>query len=142
MIWTGIFKPIALALSMFGLYEIRVPQSLALLGGTNRSGYFGTLLMGLTVGLIAAPCIGPFVLGLLTYVGNLGDPYMGFLMFFVLALGLGTPFLVLGIFSGAITHLPRSGAWMVWVRNLFGFVLIGMAIYFLQPLFPGEKLYL
>ncbi len=132
---------IGLALSMFGLYEIRIPQSLALLGGKNRTGYLGTLLMGLTVGLIAAPCIGPFVLGLLTYVGNLGDPYMGFLMFFVLALGLGIPFLVLGIFSGAITHLPRSGAWMVWVRNLFGFVLIGMAIYFLQPLFPGEKLY-
>jgi thiol:disulfide interchange protein DsbD len=133
---------IGLALSMFGLYEIRVPQSLALLGGKNRTGYLGTLLMGLTVGLIAAPCIGPFVLGLLTYVGNLGDPYMGFLMFFVLALGLGTPFLVLGIFSGAVTHLPRSGAWMVWVRNVFGFVLIGMAVYFLQPLFPGEKLYL
>ena len=143
--WVLIFIAVVLvglALSMFGLYEIRVPQSLALLGGTNRSGYFGTLLMGLTVGLIAAPCIGPFVLGLLTYVGNLGDPYMGFLMFFVLALGLGTPFLVLGIFSGAITHLPRSGAWMIWVRNLFGFVLIGMAIYFLQPLIPGEKLYL
>jgi thiol:disulfide interchange protein DsbD len=142
--WVLIFVAavlIGLALSMFGVYEIRIPQSLALLGGTNRSGYFGTLLMGLTVGLIAAPCIGPFVLGLLTYVGNLGDPYIGFLMFFVLALGLGTPFLVLGIFSGAIAHLPRSGAWMVWVRNLFGFVLIGMAIYFLQPLFPAEKLY-
>ena len=133
---------IVLALSMFGLYEIRVPQSLAILGGTNRAGYLGTLFMGLTVGLIAAPCIGPFVLGLLTYVGNLGDPFMGFLMFFILALGLGTPFLVLGISSGALNHLPRSGAWMVWVRNLFGFVLIAMALYFLQPLFTRESIYL
>jgi len=98
--------------------------------------------MGLTVGLIAAPCIGPFVLGLLTYVGNLGDPFLGFVMFFTLALGLGAPFLVLGIFSGSIAWLPYSGAWMVWVRNLFGFVLIGMAVYFLQPLFPGKSLYL
>jgi len=130
-----------LALSMFGLYEIRVPQSLAMLGSKNRAGYIGTLFMGLTVGLIAAPCIGPFVLGLLTYVSELGDPILGFWMFFVLALGLGTPFLILGIFSGAATHLPRSGAWMVWVRNIFGFVLIGMAIYFLEPLFPDKSWY-
>jgi thiol:disulfide interchange protein DsbD len=132
---------VGLALSMFGLYEIRVPQKLAMVGGANRSGYFGTLFMGLTVGLIAAPCIGPFVLGLLTYVGELGDPFLGFWMFFILAMGLGTPFLLLGIFSGAATKLPRSGAWMVWVRNVFGFILIGMAIYFLEPLFPGESIY-
>jgi thiol:disulfide interchange protein DsbD len=132
---------VALALSMFGLYEIRVPQSLAKIGGKNRSGYLGTLFMGLTVGLIAAPCIGPFVLGLLTYVGELADPFLGFWMFFILAIGLGTPFLLLGIFSGAATSIPRSGAWMVWVRNIFGFVLIGMAIYFLEPLFPGTTFY-
>jgi thiol:disulfide interchange protein DsbD len=130
---------VGLALSMFGLYEIRVPQSLAMLGSKNRTGYIGTLFMGLTVGLIAAPCIGPFVLGLLTYVSELGDPILGFWMFFVLALGLGTPFLILGIFSGAATRLPRSGAWMIWVRNIFGFVLIGMAIYFLEPLFPEKS---
>jgi thiol:disulfide interchange protein DsbD len=132
---------LALALSMFGLYEIRIPQSLAMLGSKNRAGYIGTLFMGLTVGLIAAPCIGPFVLGLLTYVSELGDPILGFWMFFVLALGLGTPFLILGIFSGAATRLPRSGAWMIWVRNIFGFVLIGMAIYFLEPLFPDKTYY-
>jgi thiol:disulfide interchange protein DsbD len=135
------FVLIGLALSMFGLYEIRVPQKLAMVGGANRSGYFGTLFMGLTVGLIAAPCIGPFVLGLLTYVGELGDPFLGFWMFFILAMGLGTPFLLLGIFSGAATKLPRSGAWMVWVRNAFGFILVGMAVYFLEPLIPGESLY-
>lgn len=132
---------IGLALSMFGLYEIRVPQKLAMIGGTSRSGYFGTLFMGLTVGLIAAPCIGPFVLGLLTYVGELGDPILGFWMFFILAMGLGTPFLFLGIFSGAATKLPRSGAWMIWVRNAFGFLLIGMAIYFIEPLLPGDTFY-
>jgi len=132
---------IVLALSMFGVYEIRVPQSLAMLGSKNRTGYIGTLFMGLTVGLIAAPCIGPFVLGLLTYVSELGDPILGFWMFFVLALGLGAPFLVLGIFSGATTHLPRTGAWMIWVRNIFGFVLIGMALYFLEPLFSEKSYY-
>jgi len=62
-------------------------------------------------------------------------------MFFVLAIGLGIPYLFLGIFSGVATNLPCSGAWMVWVRNIFGFVLIGMAIYFLEPLFPSITLY-
>ena len=142
--WVLIFVAlvlVGLALSMFGLYEIRVPQSLAMIGGKNRSGHIGTLFMGLTVGLIAAPCIGPFVIGLLTYVSELGDPILGFWMFFIFAMGLGTPFLFLGIFSGTITHMPKSGAWMVWVRNIFGFVLIGMAIYFLEPLFPGKEIY-
>jgi len=127
---------VGLALSMFGLYEIRLPGFLAS-AGASRVGYVGTLFMGLTVGLVAAPCIGPFVLGLMTYVGEKGNPLLGFVLFFVLALGLGAPFILLGIFSGAITRLPRAGPWMVWVRKIFGLVLIGMALYFLQPLFPS-----
>ncbi len=132
---------IALSLSMFDLYEIRVPAFLSNFAGGSRQGFFGTFFMGLTVGIVAAPCIGPFVLALLTYVGNRGDVFLGFWMFFVLALGLGLPFLFLGIFSGSIGKLPRSGAWMIWVRAIFGFVLIAMAIYFLQPLFPNQLLY-
>jgi len=126
---------VALAASMFGAFEIRVPQSLASIGGKSRQGMVGSLLMGLTVGIIAAPCIGPFVLSLLIFVGDLGNPFMGFLFFFVLSLGLGLPFLILGTFSGLMQKLPRSGQWMVWVRYIFGFILVGMAIYFLEPLF-------
>ena len=132
---------VALALSMFDVYELRMPQFLNRLAGSSKKGYPGTLLMGLTVGFVAAPCIGPFVLGLLTYVGNKGDALLGFALFFVLALGLGIPFLILGIFSGSIRRLPRSGAWMVWVRKIFGFVLLAMAVYFLKPLFPGQLAY-
>ncbi len=124
---------VVLASSMFGAFEIRVPQSLASIGGKSRQGVVGSLFMGLTVGIIAAPCIGPFVLSLLIFVGNIGKPAMGFLMFFVLSLGLGLPFLLLGTFSGLINKLPRSGTWMVWVRYIFGFILVGMAIYFLEP---------
>lgn len=127
---------VTLALSMFGLYEFRLPSFLTKMAGGARKGYFGTLVMGLTVGFVAAPCIGPFVLGLLTYVGEKGNVFLGFLMFFVLSLGLGLPFLFLAIFSGSINKLPRSGAWMVWVRTIFGFVLLAMAVYFLGPLFP------
>jgi thiol:disulfide interchange protein DsbD len=132
---------VLLALSMFDVYELRVPGSLNRLAGSSRQGLFGTLFMGLTVGIVAAPCIGPFVLGLLTYVGKTGNPLLGFTLFFVLALGLGLPFLFLGFFSGSLSRLPRSGGWMVWVRKIFGFVLIGMAIYFLEPLFPGPLFY-
>ena len=123
-----------LALCMFDVYELRMPPFLTSLVGAPRAGLVGTLLMGLTVGIVAAPCIGPFVLGLLTYVGERGSTLEGFSLFFALALGLGVPFLVLGIFSGSIHWLPRSGAWMVWVRKIFGFVLFGMAWYYLRSL--------
>jgi thiol:disulfide interchange protein DsbD len=126
---------------MFDVYELRLPAFLNRLAGGSQKGYLGTLLMGLTVGIVAAPCIGPFVLGLLTYVGNRGSVLLGFSLFFVLALGLGIPFLILGLFSGSLTKLPRSGAWMVWVRKIFGFILIAMAVYFLKPLFPSSLLY-
>jgi thiol:disulfide interchange protein DsbD len=132
---------IALSLSMFDVYEFRMPAFLNKLAGGSQKGYFGTILMGLTVGIVAAPCIGPFVLGLLTYVGNRGNVVLGFSLFFVLALGLGVPFLILGIFSGSLNKLPRSGAWMVWVRKIFGFILIAMAAYFLKTLFPNVLFY-
>ena len=126
---------VGLSLSMFGLYEIRMPAFLTRIAGKSSHGVFGALLMGLTVGILAAPCIGPFVIGLLSYVGERGNPVLGFWAFFVLALGLGTPFLFLGMLSGSISKLPRSGQWMVWVRKIFGFVLLGMAAYFLRNLF-------
>jgi thiol:disulfide interchange protein DsbD len=132
---------LALSLSMFDVYEFRMPAFLNKAAGTSKKGYFGTFFMGLTVGIIAAPCIGPFVLGLLTYVGNKGNVFLGFSLFFILALGLGVPFLFLGIFSGSINKIPRSGAWMVWVRKIFGFILVAMAIYFLKTLFPNPLAY-
>lgn len=132
---------VGLALSMFDLYEIRVPTFLTKIAGDARKGFGGTFFMGLTVGIVAAPCIGPFVLALLTYVGEKGDALLGFSLFFVLAIGLGIPFIFLGIFSGSINKLPRSGAWMIWVRAIFGFILIAMAVYFLEPLFPNTLLY-
>jgi thiol:disulfide interchange protein DsbD len=132
---------VVLSLSMFDVYELRMPAFLNRLAGGSRKGYFGTIFMGLTVGIIAAPCIGPFVLGLLTYVGNRANVILGFTLFFVLALGLGVPFLVLGVFSGSLTTLPRSGAWMVWVRKIFGFILIAMAFYFVKTLLPNTLIY-
>jgi thiol:disulfide interchange protein DsbD len=92
------------------------------------------------VGIVAAPCIGPFVLGLLTFVGETANPLLGFSLFFTLALGLGLPFVVLAIASGNITRLPKSGEWMEWVRKLFGLVLLAMAVYFLRSI-VGDAVY-
>ncbi|MGA9772586.1 MAG: cytochrome c biogenesis protein CcdA [Blastocatellia bacterium] len=128
---------IALSLSMFGLYEFKLPESVNRLANSSTqstSGVFGAFVMGLTMGIVAAPCIGPFVLGLLVHVGTKGSAAYGFMLFFVLALGLGLPYLILGTFSGTIKAMPRSGLWMVTVRKVFGLVLIGMALYFLMPL--------
>ncbi|HCK99447.1 MAG TPA: thiol:disulfide interchange protein, partial [Candidatus Marinimicrobia bacterium] len=131
---------VALAFSMFGIYEFRVPSFLMNLGGGSRTGYAGALMMGLTMGIVAAPCIGPFVIGLLTYVAATGNPLIGFSMFFTLSLGLGLPFIFLAFFSSKIDSLPRSGEWMVGVRIIFGLILVGMALYFVHPLIT-EKIY-
>lgn len=130
----------ALALSFFGFWEIRLPSSLTNAASRNFSGFFGTFFMGLTLGVVAAPCLGPFILGLLTWVGRLGDPFLGFIYFFVLSLGMGLPLAVLAVFSSALDRLPVSGNWMVWIRKLLGWVLVGMAVYMVQPLIHSFQL--
>ncbi len=127
---------VALALSMLGVYEFQLPLGLVNKVSDAKSGYFGAFFMGLTMGIVAAPCIGPFVLGLVTFVAAQGDVISGFLLFFFLAIGLGTPYFVLAIFSGRIKSLPRSGAWMDAVKHIFGIILLAMALYFLLPLIP------
>jgi thioredoxin:protein disulfide reductase len=126
---------LALATSMFGLWELRVPAWATRASG-GRTGAGGALLMGLVVGLVAAPCIGPFVLGLLTYVGKRQDVVLGFALFFTLSLGLGLPYLLLAVSSRALEKLPNSGTWMVGVRQLFGVLLVALAGYFVQPFLP------
>jgi len=124
------------AASLFGLWELRLPTGLTRAASRSYGGYFGSIFMGLTLGVVAAPCIGPFVLGLLTWVASVGSPLLGFLVFFTLSLGLGLPLFVLAVFSGSLDRLPRSGEWMMWVRTLMGWVLVGMAAYFVRPVFP------
>lgn len=132
---------VGLAASMFGLWEIRMPMFVMKRTGSARKGTLGALLMGLTVGIVAAPCIGPFVLGLLTYVGKTGNPTLGFIMFFTLAWGMGIPFIILGTVSGSISRLPRSGEWLDWVKQIFGFILILMAFYFTRYLLGSKITY-
>jgi len=127
---------LALAASMFGAWELRVPQWASRASG-GRQGHAGALIMGLIAGVVAAPCIGPFVLGLLTLVGKKGDPVYGFALFFTLALGLSLPYVVLASSTRLIEKLPNAGAWMLGVRQLFGVLLVILAVYFVKPFVPG-----
>jgi thiol:disulfide interchange protein DsbD len=128
---------ISFATSLFGLWELRLPSAVTQAAVKSYSGYFGTLFMGLTLGVVAAPCIGPFILGLLTWVASMGSPWLGFVVFFTLSLGLGLPLFFLAVFSGQLQKLPRSGGWMLWVRKVMGWVLVGMAVHFIRPILPG-----
>ncbi len=124
------------AASLLGFWELRLPYWLTQAASRSYAGYFGSLFMGITLGVVAAPCIGPFVLGLLTWVAAVGNPWIGFFIFFTLSIGLGLPLFILAMFSGRLDKLPRSGEWMVWIRKLMGWVLVGMAAYFIRPLLP------
>lgn len=135
VLWAIVLLFIILSLSMFGLYEIRVPQFMSSLG-VGRKGPAGALMMGLIVGIVAAPCVGPVTAGLLLHVAEKRDALYGFLNFFFLSLGLGAPYFALAFFSASLRALPGSGGWMVWVRKFFGFVLLMLALYYTRPLLP------
>ena len=125
-----------LALSMFGVYQIQAPYWLtSKLGGTTGTGFISLFISGLVVGIFAAPCIGPPVIALLALVGQKGDPLFGFWAFFILSLGLGFPYLILGTFSGLLKKVPRSGAWLIWVERIFGVVLVGAALFYISLAF-------
>lgn len=132
-----------LALSMFGLYELQPPYWLtSKLGGGQSTGFIGTYFSGLVVGVFAAPCIGPPIIALLAFVGTQGDPMFGFLSFFILSLGLGLPYLILGTFTGLMQNLPKSGEWMVWVKKVFGVVLVALAGFYIGlAFFPQYNLH-
>ena len=125
-----------MALNFFGLWELRLPGFLSSAVSKSHTGYAQSLFMGLTLGIVAAPCIGPFIIGLLTMVAQKGDPLYGFLIFFTLSIGLGLPLFILSIFAGNVSKLPRSGEWLIWIRTFFGWIMLAMAVYFIKPLIP------
>jgi thiol:disulfide interchange protein DsbD len=128
---------VALAASMFGAFELQLPASLqAKLNTVGGEGFKGAFAMGIVGGLFAAPCTGPFLLGLLTYVATTHDVVRGGSMLFVYALGMGVLFFVLATFA---VSLPKSGRWMEWVKSAAGIFMLLAAIYYLQPLIPAMR---
>ncbi|HWP64710.1 MAG TPA: cytochrome c biogenesis protein CcdA [Candidatus Limnocylindria bacterium] len=125
---------VALALANFGLYQFRLPQSLTQTAGRAGEGAGGAFFMGLTMGVVGAPCIGPVVAALLVYVGTTQSALLGFVFFFVLGLGMGLPYVALALAAERLRRLPRGGSWLGWMEWLFGFVLLGLALHFVTPL--------
>lgn len=128
--WIGIaVLLVALALSMFGAYELRLPSSvqnkLAQMGGIGPKGAF---VVGLVGGLIATPCTGPVLGGLLIYIATEGSLMFGALALFTFALGVGTLTWIVGTFA---VSLPKSGRWMEHVKSGLGLVLLATALFFL-----------
>ncbi|MFH1681399.1 MAG: protein-disulfide reductase DsbD [Candidatus Eisenbacteria bacterium] len=131
---------VLLAMSMFGVFELQIPSSVAVrlqrVGGGG--GWIGIFLMGIVAGLVASPCVGPVLVGLLVYIAQTGSALLGFTLLFTLAMGIGVLFLAIGTFSGLIGALPGAGEWMDAVKRVFGFLLLGVAVYFAAPFLPRQ----
>jgi len=123
---------LVLSLGMFGLYEMQPPLWLMdRLGGAQATNMAGAFLSGLGVGIIAAPCVGPFVVAVLALIAQRADVGFGVRTMFTLSLGLGFPYLFLATFSNLLQALPRSGDWMIWVKHALGVLLASIGIYYL-----------
>lgn len=127
-----------LALGMFDVYQFKGSQSLAGdLAKLSGKGLIGVFIMGLISGLVLSPCTGPVLVGLLTYIAETGNLVYGFALLFTMALGMGTLMVAVGTFAGLAKKLPKAGTWMVMVRNFFGVLLMGMALYYARLALPG-----
>lgn len=125
---------LALAASMFGAFDLSLPSSLqARLNQVGGKGFGGAFAMGLVGGLIAAPCTGPFLAGLLAFVSTTGSVVGGGALLFTYAIGMGILFWVL---AGFALSLPKSGRWMDAVKSVGGIGLLFAAIYYLKPFMP------
>lgn len=130
---------VVLALSMFGLFNIQLPNAVQSyfqtqsnkLSGGKIAGVFG---MGMLSALIVGPCVAPPLAFALGYIGQTGDALLGGLALYTLALGTGVPLILIGTFGGHI--LPRAGDWMNGVKYAFGFILLAVAVYLASPYLP------
>lgn len=133
------FVFLAMALSMYGLYDIQVPAWMRQkFGGKVETGnlHLKTYLTGLFAGIVASPCVGPVLVTILAYVATHQNKVLGFFLLFVYALGLGLIFLVLGLSNQFIRLLPRSGAWMNGIKFVLGSLMLGAFYYYLDLLVP------
>ncbi len=120
-------------ITMLDLVTIPAPRFLTGVqsAGVRRGGHLGALFMGLAAGFIAAPCTAPVLGLLLVYVSQSRNVLWGGTLLLVFALGLGFLLMLLGIFSGLLTNLPRAGSWMNWIKRTFGVMMIAVGGWFL-----------
>jgi thiol:disulfide interchange protein DsbD len=131
---------VALALSMFGFYELQLPSSwqsrLSDVSNKQHGGSLtGVAIMGLLSALIVGPCVAPPLMGALIYIGQTGDALLGGLALFALSMGMGAPLLAIGTSAGKL--LPRAGGWMDTVKAVFGVMLLAVAIWMMERILPA-----
>ncbi len=131
---------VALALAMFGLYELQLPvalqSKLAEASGRIRGGHAaGVFLIGVFSALIVGPCVAAPLAGALLYISQSHDVVLGGSALFAMALGMGVPLLAVGASAGAL--LPKAGPWMETVKRFFGVLLLGVAIFLVSPFIPA-----
>ncbi len=130
---------VALALSMFGFYELQLPTALqSRLAGTanhEKGGHLGGVaIMGVLSALIVGPCVAAPLAGALLYIARSGDAVLGGLALFAMGLGMGVPLLAVGVAARSV--LPKTGPWMEGVKKAFGVILLGVAVWLLTPVLP------
>lgn len=122
---------VALALSMFGFYELKLPERLvskvSTTSSSQKSGYIGVAIMGFLSALIVGPCVAAPLAGALVYIGQSGDALLGGAALFFLSLGMGLPLIAVGVSAGRF--MPRPGEWMTLVNNVFGVLMLAVAIW-------------
>jgi thioredoxin:protein disulfide reductase len=131
---------VALAFSMFGFYELKLPSTLEnkILNFSNKlkgGEFLGVFIMGVISALIVSPCVAAPLAGALVYIGQTQNVLLGGVGLFALALGMGVPLLLIGASAGSL--LPKAGSWMTKVRNLFGVLMLAMAAYIVWPILPN-----
>ena len=133
---------VALAMSMFGFYDLQIPNSwqnswqkrITKLSNKQSKGYSGVAVMGFLSALVVGPCVAPPLAGALIYIGKTGDALLGGMALFSLSLGMGTPLIAFGTATGKF--LPRSGQWMQSVKAIFGVCMLAIAAWMLQRVVP------
>lgn len=122
-----------MALGMFGVFHIHISKRWEhLLHALGGKGFRGAFLSGLGLGLIASPCTGPVVAGLLGYVAMQASYVMGFALLVVFGIGMGLVFILLGAGYGMLVDHVRSGGWMMWMKRVLGLVLLLPAVFYLS----------
>jgi len=132
---------VALAFSMFGFYELKLPAFIenGILSFSNKlkgGEFFGVSVMGVISALIVSPCVAAPLAGALVYISQTQNVLMGGAGLFALAIGMGVPLLLIGASAGSL--LPKAGSWMTVVRNFFGVLMIAMAAYIIWPVLPAS----
>jgi thiol:disulfide interchange protein DsbD len=123
---------IILGLSMFDIFSLPLPRFLnRFQPKEKKKGLLGSFVVGIASGFVLGPCTAPILAVLLSYVATKQNIFFGMSLLFVFAFGMGTLLIILGSFAGFLTNLPKAGMWMIRIKKIFGWILIGIGEYFL-----------